>query len=47
MTNFAIREELISDLSEWLPPQIGEVIDHQTDLPRIAKDPRLTAAIED
>ena len=30
----------------WLPPAIGPITDHQTDLPRIAKDARLTAAIE-
>ncbi|EQD51514.1 DNA methylase N-4/N-6 domain protein, partial [mine drainage metagenome] len=30
----------------WLPPEVGAVRDDQTALPRIAKDPQLTAAIE-
>lgn len=30
----------------WLPREIGEISNHQTDLPRIAKDSRLVAAIE-
>lgn len=34
------------DFSRYLPPEIGEVRKHQTDLPRIAKDARATAAIE-
>lgn len=32
--------------AEWLPPEIGKITDHQTDLPRIAKDPKAIAAIE-
>lgn len=32
--------------SDWLPTEIGEINDHQTDLPRIAKDPKAIAAIE-
>lgn len=32
--------------AEWLPPEIGEITDHQTDLPRIAKDAKAIAAIE-
>jgi DNA modification methylase len=32
--------------ADWLPPEIGEITDHQTDLPRIAKDPKAIAAIE-
>jgi DNA modification methylase len=34
------------DLANWIPHEIGFITDHQTDLPRIAKDPRLTSAIE-
>lgn len=29
-----------------LPPEIGQITDHQSDLPRIAKSPKLTASIE-
>ncbi|MSQ21258.1 MAG: hypothetical protein EXR39_17365 [Betaproteobacteria bacterium] len=32
--------------AQWLPACIGEITDHQTDLPRIARDPRLTSAID-
>lgn len=32
--------------SDWLPPEIGQITNHQTDLPRIAKDKKLTTAIE-
>lgn len=31
---------------DWLPKEIGVITNHQTDLPRIAKDARLTAKIE-
>ncbi len=34
------------DPAQWLPPEIGEITNHQTDLPRIARDPKLTALIE-
>jgi DNA modification methylase len=34
------------DAAQWVPPEVGPIIDHQTDLPRIAKDPKLIAAIE-
>lgn len=34
------------DPAAWLPSEIGEITDHQTDLPRIAKDPKAIAAIE-
>jgi DNA modification methylase len=34
------------DPADWLPPEIGKIADHQTDLPRIAKDPKAIAAIE-
>ena len=39
-------DALIFDPVQWLPPEIGEITNHQTDLPRIAKDPKLTALIE-
>ena len=38
--------ELTFAPEEWLPASIGPITDQQTDLPRIAQDPRLTAAIE-
>lgn len=31
---------------EWVPPEVGTITDHQTDLPRIARDPVLIQAIE-
>src|ERR1043166_5164903 len=34
------------DPTKHVPEGIGEIIDHQTDLPRIAKDKRLIAEIE-
>jgi DNA modification methylase len=46
MNKPAARHELTFAPEDWLPPSIGPITDHQTDLPRIAKDPRLTAAIE-
>lgn len=46
MNKPAHKTELALDHAQWLPPEIGEVTDHQTDLPRIAKNPKLTAAIE-
>lgn len=33
-------------LEQFLPTEVWPLTDHQTDLPRIARDPRLTAAIE-
>jgi DNA modification methylase len=39
-----IRGEL--DLSKYVPDEVGEIRHHQTDLPRIAKDPKLTNLIE-
>jgi DNA modification methylase len=35
-----------TDFTSYLPTEIGEITNHQTDLPRIAKDPKLVAAIE-
>jgi DNA modification methylase len=37
----------VFDAADWLPSEIGKITDHQTDLPRIAKDPKAIAAIED
>jgi len=34
------------DLVPFVPPELWPLSDHQTDLPRIARDPKLTAAIE-
>ncbi len=31
---------------ELLPKEIGRIVNHQTDLPRIARDPRLMSAVE-
>jgi hypothetical protein len=31
---------------DWVPPEIGKIANHQTDLPRIARDPALVQAIE-
>jgi DNA modification methylase len=31
---------------DWVPPEIGKITNHQTDLPRIARDPALVQAIE-
>ncbi len=39
-------ESEVFDPSEWLPPEIGRITNHQTDLPRIAKDAKAIAAIE-
>jgi modification methylase len=34
------------DHTEFLLKEVGEITNHQTDLPRIAKDPKIVAAIE-
>jgi DNA modification methylase len=34
------------DLAAFIPPEVGPITDHQTDLPRIARDPRLTSRID-
>ena len=34
------------DLAPFVPKEIGRIKNHQTDLPRIARDPRLTARID-
>ncbi|HEX6045391.1 MAG TPA: site-specific DNA-methyltransferase [Pyrinomonadaceae bacterium] len=41
--------EALTDLfdpANYVPEAVGEIVDHQTDLPRIAKDKRLIAEIE-
>jgi modification methylase len=41
--------EALTDLfdpAHYVPKAVGEIVDHQTDLPRIAKDKRLIAEIE-
>lgn len=40
------NDPLVPDLSTFVPPEVGSIGDHQTDLPRIAKDVKATAAIE-
>src|SRR5258708_4953825 len=37
---------LQADLSVFVPKSVGTISNHQTDLPRIARDPKLTAAID-
>jgi len=39
-------ESVVFDAADWLPQEIGEITNHQTDLPRIAKDSKAIAAIE-
>jgi DNA modification methylase len=34
------------DPAGWIPREVGKISNHQTDLPRIARDPKVTAAIE-
>jgi len=34
------------DLASFVPEEVGSIADHQTDLPRIARDSRLTACID-
>lgn len=43
--NVALRHETF-DADTWVPKEVGRITNHQTDLPRIAKDKRVTAAIE-
>lgn len=40
------NDPLVPDLSAFVPSEVGAIVDHQTDLPRIAKDGKATAAIE-
>lgn len=46
MNNRAEAAAILFDPAEHLPGEIGEIVNHQTDLPRIAKDRKLIAAIE-
>ncbi len=46
MNKRAEAAEVLFDPTEHLPDCIGEIRNHQTDLPRIARDKKLTAAIE-
>ena len=46
MNKRADASEVLFDPAEHLPDCIGEIRNHQTDLPRIARDRKLTAAIE-
>jgi len=39
-------EPIVPDYAEYIPVEVGDISDHQTDLPRIAKESRATAAIE-
>lgn len=41
-----LAEPLVPDLSSFIPVEVGAIANHQTDLPRIARDRRATAAIE-
>ena len=40
------NEPITPDFSAFVPREVGTIVDHQTDLPRIAKDAKATAAIE-
>jgi modification methylase len=46
MNEPALLSTTAFDPAAFLPQEIGEITNHQTDLPRIAKDARLVAAIE-
>jgi DNA modification methylase len=40
------KETFVFDAQTWIPDEVGPISNHQTDLPRIAKDAIITAAIE-
>jgi DNA modification methylase len=42
----AALSDLLFDPAQHIPVGIGEILNHQTDLPRIAKDEKMIAAIE-
>lgn len=44
--NTVMRPKTVTDLSEFLPDSLGDLKDTQKAIPRIAKDKRLTALIE-
>lgn len=46
MNKFANPHELAFDPEAWVPPEVGDLSDHQTALPRIARDPKIIAEIE-
>lgn len=46
MNKLAEALPIAFDPTEFLPEEIGKITNHQTDLPRIAKDAKLIAAIE-
>jgi DNA modification methylase len=46
MTPSEVADPAARDLRRFVPAQIGSIVDHQTDLPRIARDPHLTALID-
>ncbi|MGI8782915.1 MAG: DNA-methyltransferase [Acidobacteriota bacterium] len=41
-----LRHNDVSDLAAFVPNEVGTIVNHQTDIPRIAKDPQLTRLIE-
>lgn len=43
--NIAVKETSF-DPADWIPIEVGQIKNHQTDLPRIAKDSRAISAIE-
>jgi modification methylase len=42
-----LKDEVAVDLAQFVPAEVGELDNPQTDIPRIAKDKRLMALIED
>jgi DNA modification methylase len=46
MSQLSEQSSPMFDLTDFLLKAVGEITNHQTDLPRIAKDPRIVATIE-
>jgi DNA modification methylase len=46
MSQLSEQSSRMFDVTDFLLKEVGEITNHQTDLPRIAKDPRIVAAIE-
>jgi DNA modification methylase len=46
MSHLSEQSSGMFDPADFLIKEVGEITNHQTDLPRIAKDPRIVAAIE-
>ena len=46
MNKRANPNEVAFDPEAWVPSEVGDIGNHQTALPRIARDPRAIAAIE-